>query len=79
MLAEPENKSSARAYIKYLGEYLFALVILSLLIGGPALATWTISTCLGFPPETIDSLTGFVLGGWIGFLISFSLYFGGEL
>lgn len=64
MLAEPENKSSALELI----HGLFSLVMAPLILGGPAILTWVISTLLGVSEGLVFFLTFLVLAGWNCFL-----------
>lgn len=73
--AEPENKSSVLDFIESIGEFLFGLTIISLVIAGPSLLAWVIFTfCLNLSPEFAIDLTLLVSGIWITHLIIYILY-----
>lgn len=74
MLAEPENKSSALELI----HGLFFLVMAPLILGGPAILIWVISTLLGVSEGFVFFLTFLVLLGWNCFLAWEILICGGD-
>ena len=74
MLAEPENKSSALELI----HGLFFLVMAPLILGGPAILTWVISTLLGVSEGLAFFLAFLVLAGWNCFLACATYICGGD-
>ena len=75
MLAELENKSSVLDFIESIGEFLFGLTIISLVIAGPSLLAWVIFTfCLSLTPEFAIELTVLVSAGWFIYLLIYILY-----
>lgn len=74
MLAEPENKSSALELI----HGLFFLVMAPLILGGPAILIWVISTLLGVSEGLVFFLTFLVLAGWNCFLAWATYICGGD-
>lgn len=76
--AEPENKSSVLDFLESIGEFLFGLTIISLVIAGPSLLTWVISTLLGVSEGLVFFLTFLVLAGWNCFLAWATYICGGD-
>ena len=73
--AEPENKSSVLDFIESIGEFLFGLTIISLVIAGPSLLAWVIFTfCLSISLEFAIELTVLVSAGWFTYLLIYTFY-----
>lgn len=75
MLAEPENKSSALDFLESVGEFLFGLTLLSLIIIGPSILAWVIFTFgLSLSPEFAIKLTVLVSAVWCTYLLIYIFY-----